>query len=161
MENRCHLLLVLALAVNSQSYPLFEFRGDVLVNNSYILRLNIGEGYNDSLHCVTDNSDCCSNGEGNWYDVTGGEVHQGPVGNSSLYVTRGDGVVYLNRRTGGRSGMWRCDIPDSNGVQQSIYIYLGTPETGVWLCLWCSLSYFAGNVHRSTVFSSHHLHSGV
>ncbi|CAI8039700.1 hypothetical protein GBAR_LOCUS22128, partial [Geodia barretti] len=25
--------------------------------------------------------------------------------------------------------MWRCDIPDSNGVQQSIYIYLGTPTT--------------------------------
>ena len=134
MENlKCHvLLLVFALvaAVNSQSYPRFEFRGDVVVNNSYILRLNIGESYNYSLHCVTDNSDCCSNGEGNWYDVTGGEVQQGPVGNSSLYVTRGDGVVYLNRRTGGRSGMWRCGIPGSNGEQWSIYIYLGTPTTG-------------------------------
>ena len=133
MENlRCHLLLVLALvaAVNSQSYPRFEFRGDVLVNNSYILRLNIGEGHNDSLHCLTDNSDCCSNGEGNWYDETGGEVYQGPDGDSTLYVTRGDGVVYLNRRTGGSSGMWRCDIPDSNGALQSIYIYLGTRTTG-------------------------------
>ena len=142
MENiRCHLLLVFALvaAVNSQSYPRFEFRGNVLENNSYIHRTNIGEGHNDSLHCVTDNSDCCSNGEGNWYNSTG-EVQQGPVGTSSLYVTRGDGVVYLNRRRGGRSGMWRCDIPDSNGVQQSIYIYLGTDETGVWLCLWCFLS---------------------
>ena len=145
MENRCHvLLLVFALvgAVNSQSYPRFEFRGNVLVNNSYILRgapVHIGEGHNDSLHCVTDNSDCCSNGEGNWYDETGGEVQQGSDGNSSLYVTRGDGVVYLNRRRGGRSGMWRCDIPDSNGVLQSIYIYLGTPDTGVWLCLWRSL----------------------
>ena len=36
--------------------------------------------------------------------------------------------------------MWRCDIPDSNDVQQSIYIYLGTNITGIWLCLWCSLS---------------------
>ena len=138
MENRCHvLLLVFALvaAVNSQSYHRFEFRGDVLVNNSFILRPNIGEGHNDSLHCVTDNSDCCSNGEGNWYDETRGEVHQGPDGDSSLYVTRGDGVVYLNRRRGGSSGMWRCDILDSNGVQQSIYIYLGTNITGVWLCL--------------------------
>ena len=136
MDNlRCHiLLLVIALvaAVNSQSYPRFDIRGDVLVNNSYILRLNIGEGHNDSLHCVTDNSDCCSNGEGNWYDRTGGEVQQGSLGDSDrVYVTRGDGVVYLNRRTGGSSGMWRCDIPDSNGVQQSIYIYLGTPDTGV------------------------------
>ena len=137
MENRCHVfLLVFALvaAVNSQSYPRFEFRGDVLVNNSYILRLNIGEGHNDSLHCVTDNSDCCSNGEGNWYDETG-EVQQGPDGDSTLYVTRGDGVVYLNRRRGGRSGMWRCDIPDSNGVLQSIYIYLGTTTTGVCMLL--------------------------
>ena len=80
---------------------------------------------------MTDNSDCCSNGEGNWYNATGGEVQQGPDGDSNLYVTRGDGVVYLNRRTGGRSGMWRCGIPDSNGEQWSIYIYIGTPETGV------------------------------
>ena len=138
MENvRCHILLLvfaLVAAVNSQSYPRFEMRGDVLVNNSYILWSNIGEGQNDSLHCVTDNSDCCSNGEGNWYNATG-EVEQGSDGDSSLYVTRGDGVVYLNRRRGGRSGMWRCDIPDSNGVQQSIYIYLGTHITGAWLCL--------------------------
>ena len=138
MENvRCHILLLvfaLVAAVNSQSYPRFEFRGDVLVNNSFIVRgleVGIGEGHNDSLHCVTDNSDCCSNGEGKWYDETGGEIQQGPDGDSDrVYVTREDGVVYLNRRTGGSSGMWRCDIPDSNGVQQTIYIYLGTPMTG-------------------------------
>ena len=125
------LVLVAAVAgVSSQSYPHFEFRGDVLVNNSFIVRGLIGEGHNDSLHCVTDNSHCCTNGQGNWYDETGGEVQQGSVGDSNLYVTRGDGVVYLNRRTGGSTGMWRCDIPDSNGVQQSIYIYLGTPTSG-------------------------------
>ena len=127
------LILMVGLAVNSQSYPQFEFRGDVLTNNSFIFRGDIGEGQNDSLHCVTNNSDCCNNGQGNWYDVTGGEVQQGPDGDSNLYVvTRGDGVVYLNRRRGGQSGMWRCDIPDSNGVQQSIYIYLGTSATGIW-----------------------------
>ena len=158
MENRCHvLLLVFALvaAVNSQSYPRFEFRGDVLVNNSFIHRGNIGEGLSDSLHCVTDNSDCCSNEEGNWYDETGGEVQYRSDGDSTLYFTREDGVVYLNRRTGGSSGMWRCDIPDSNGVQQSIYIYLGTPITGVWLCLWCSLSYSVGIFNRKSVISIH------
>ena len=126
---------LLLLAVKSQSYPQFEFRENVLTNNSFIVRgapVNIGEGQNDSLHCVTDNSDCCNNGQGNWYDVTGGEVQQGPDGDSNLYVTRGDRVVYLNRRRGGQSGMWRCDIPDSNGIQQSIYIYLGTSMTGIW-----------------------------
>ena len=136
------LILVLVVLARPQSYPRFEIRGDVLVNNSFILRgfeMGIGEGHNDSLHCVTDNSDCCSNGEGNWYDETGGEVQYRSDGGSSLYVIRGDGVVYLNRRTGGRSGMWRCDIPDSNGVQQSMYIYLGTPTTGVYGCV-CGVS---------------------
>ena len=136
VELICQFVLMAGLvlvAVNSQSYPRFEFRRDVLKNNSYIFRGNIGEGHNDTLHCVTDSSDCCNNGQGNWYDVTGGEVQQGPDGDSDLYVTRGDGVVYLNRRRGGQSGMWRCDIPDSNGAQQSIYIYLGTRETGMYL----------------------------
>ena len=70
MENvRCDILLVvftLVAAVSSQSYPRFEIRGDVLVNNTFILRgapVHIGEGHNDSLHCVTDNPDCCSNGD--------------------------------------------------------------------------------------------------
>ena len=133
------LVLVAAVAgVSSQSYPHFEFRGDVLVNNSFVVRggqsdpKRIGEGHNDSLHCVTDNSDCCTNGQGNWYDETGGEVQQGSDENTTLYVIRGDGVIYLNRKNkGGSSGMWRCDIPDSNGVNQCIYIYLGTRTSGV------------------------------
>ena len=82
---------------------------------------------------MTNNSDCCNNGQGNWYDETGGEVQQGPGGDSNLYVTRGDGVVYLNRRRGGQSGMWRCDIPDNNGVQQSMYIYLGKIDAGIYI----------------------------
>ena len=136
------IIFGLEAGVSSQSYPHFEFRGNVLVNNSFIVRgapANIGEGHNDSLHCVTDNSDCCTNGQGNWYDETGGEVHQGSDGDSNLYVTRGDGVVYLNRRRRGSSGMWRCDIPDSNGVQQSIYIYLGTQTSGIALNCACDL----------------------
>ena len=128
------LLFTVVAGFSSQSYPRFELiRGDVLANNSFILRgqpVDIGQGHSDSLHCVTDNSECCSNGQGDWYDEKGTQVQQGPDGEGGLYVTRGDGVVYLNRRTGGSSGMWRCDIPDSNGVQQSIYIYLGTPASG-------------------------------
>ena len=124
------LLLLLVSVVSSQSYPRLEFGGNVLKNNSFVFRGSIGEGQDDSLRCVTDNSECCTNGQGNWYDERGDEVHQGSDGNSDQYVTRGQRVVYLNRRTGGSVGLWRCDIPDSNGVQQSIYIYLGTPETG-------------------------------
>ena len=153
----------LVAGVSSQPYPQFEFRGDVLVNNSFIVRgapANIGEGHNDSLHCVTDNSDCCTNGQGNWYDETGGEVQQGSDGDSDLYVTRGDGVVYLNRKNrGGSSGMWRCDILDSNGVQQSIYIYLGTPTSGIALIVLQLLLLWY--IYRQFEFSSHVLHSGL
>ena len=130
-------LVLLIVIVNSWQYPRFKLRGSGLLNNSYILRgdltTGIGDGVNNSLHCVTNSSDCCnSSGQGNWYDQKGREVQQGPDGDSVLYVTRGDGVVYLNRRErGGTSGLWRCDIPDSDGVQQSIYIYLGTPTSGI------------------------------
>ena len=132
MANFCLLLVVVLVAgASSQFYPRFELGGTALKNNSFLFRGSIGEGQDDSLHCVTDNSECCSNGQGNWYGERGDEVHQGSDGNSDLYVTRGQGVVYLNNRTGGSVGLWRCDIPDSNGVQQSIYIYLGTIETGI------------------------------
>ena len=125
------LLLLLVSVVSSQSYPRFESRENNILNNSILFHGSIGEGQDDSLRCVTDKSECCTNGQGNWYDERGNEVHQGSDGNRDQYVTRGQRVVYLNNRTGGSVGLWRCDIPDSNGVQQSIYIYLGTEEIGI------------------------------
>ena len=126
------LLLLLVSVVSSQNYPRFESRGNVLGNNSFVFRGSIGEGQGTSLHCVTDNSGCCTNGQGSWYDERGDEVHEESDGNSDLYVTRGNRVVFLiHRHRGGESvGLWRCDVPDSSGVQQSIYIYIGTVETG-------------------------------
>ena len=126
------LPFALIIVVHCQiSYPQFEFGDTVLTNNSYIDRGDIGEGVDNSLKCVTDYSDCCAGAGsdvGNWFDREGDEVYQG--GDTNLYVTRGEGVVYLNRITRGISGMWRCDIPDSGGMMQSIYIYLGTSTTG-------------------------------
>ena len=45
----------------------------------------------------------------------------------------------------------QCFHPDSNGVQQSIYIYLGTSKTGIWLC---SLFSAAGNAHTGRLSSA-------
>ena len=59
------LLLLLVSVVSSQSYPRFEFGGSNILNNSILFHGAIGEGQDDSLHCVTDNSECCSNGQGN------------------------------------------------------------------------------------------------
>ena len=120
------VVLVIAVLVQCQTYPRFQHRGSALPNNSFIIRGNIKEG-NDSLKCLTDNTDCCTNPDvGNWTDGGGGAVHQGASGTTTIYVTRGDGVVSLNRKKGGSAEMWRCDIPDSSGVMQSIYIYTGT-----------------------------------
>ena len=142
MAKVIYLLLLLALAVivhsSTQTYPRFEFRGNVLTNNSYVLReqvntsITIGEGVDNSLHCVTDYMNCCNSGSGmgNWYDPGGMEVSEQADGDSDSYVTRGDGVVYLNRRRGGQSGMWRCDIPDNSEHTQSLYIYMGTGTNG-------------------------------
>ena len=44
-----------------------------------------------------------------------------------IYVNRGDGVISLHRKSGCNdhtSGLWRCDIPDSSGEMQSLYIYI-------------------------------------
>ena len=124
-------LLCVVLAVGRcQSYPRFEFGSDILVNNSYVFRGDVGEGDN-ALKCVTDNTDCCTDPDtGNWTDGNGAAVHQGMAGANTTYITRGHGVVSLNRITGGSPGMWRCDIPDSSGVMQSMYIYMGTHTTG-------------------------------
>ena len=123
------ILLALVAAVLSQSYPRFEFRDEVLTNNSYIRRDDIMAGQDNSLHCVTNNSNCCRPSTGNWYNLTEGEGTNGS--NQSYNVTRGVQMVSLTRITGRRSGIWRCDIPNSNGANQSIYIYIGIRAKGI------------------------------
>ena len=58
---------------------------------------------------MTNNTNCCTDPDvGNWTDERGGAVHQGASGATAIYVTKGDGVISLNRRTGGlKRGMWR------------------------------------------------------
>ena len=119
------VVLEIVVLVQCQPYPLLVHDGIVLPNNSFIRRGPIGEGDN-ALMCVTDYTTECCTSAGNWTDERGGAVHQGTPGESGIYVTRGAGVVSLNRIRGGSPGMWRCDIPDSSGVMQSIYIYTGT-----------------------------------
>ena len=102
------------------------FRGQTYVDGDIILITDIGEG-DDALLCVTDREDCCSSPNGEFYYPNGS-----PVGFSftnSLYRNRGSQVVRLNRRDNTLSpvGRYRCEIPDSSGATQRIYIYiLGT-----------------------------------
>ena len=122
------LVLVAVESVVQSQFPRFEFGDDmILINNSYIPDDIIGEVVNDSLQCVTNNTDCCINGQGNWYD------ERGIIVQDSEMISRGDKVVYLNHKANeSLLGLWRCDIPDNNNVIQSIYIYFGSKTRGIY-----------------------------
>ena len=127
----------LVTLASSRSLLQFQIRETNLTNNSYILFSNISREY-DALKCITDNVNCCNDSDaGNWRDERGRAVHQGADGATCLYVTRGQGVISLNRRSGctpGTSGLWRCDIPDSSEVRESIYIYISNKMSNGKYC---------------------------
>ena len=125
----CVLLLVCEVNCNSLWFNIGQIE---LVNNSYIYYTSISDGDN-ALKCETSVSDCCTDSDdGDWRDETGTVVHQGPDNSSCLYVTRGPGVISLNRNSDcipDTSGLWRCDIAESNDQIQSIYIYISNDNT--------------------------------
>ena len=88
----------------------------------------------DGLKCVTDSDNCCHDTNvSNWRDERGELVQEEADDGTCLYVTRGDGEISLNRRNSdcipSTSGLWRCDIPDSSGEIQSLYIYISNNES--------------------------------
>ena len=144
------VLSLLLTIVNCQSLPHFESGGRILTNNSYIYYANISDG-DSTLKCVTDSGNCCNDSHvGNWRDERGRAVQQGADEATCLYVTRGHGVISLNRKRDcipESSGMWRCDIPDSS---ESIYIYISNDNTSGKL--YCEREYIALQItheHRS------------
>ena len=82
---------------------------------------DIGEG-DDALLCVTNNTNCCRNPDGEFYYPDGTTI--GFSSTNSIYRNRGEGEVRLNRRNGATSplGRYRCDIPDASGTTRSVYI---------------------------------------
>ena len=122
--------------VNSIEYSNFPGAGDVWFslngrtyqNNSCVALEDIGDR-NNTLHCVTNQTACCrppyagQNGsaKGNWFFPNGTRV---PSSSEPLdfHRTRGQMVVLLNHRRGGEDGIYRCEIPDSKGIFQNIYI---------------------------------------
>ena len=105
-----------------------EWDGTEISNNSVIYSGDISNG-STALKCVSDNDHCCSNNTGNWINQTGQIANQEPDENRCLYFTRGDHVISLNRLWGcipPLAGLWRCDVPDSSGVIQSLFIYIAT-----------------------------------
>ena len=96
-------------------------------NNSELQLVSVGEGER-ALTCKTDKTDCCDtppNRLGDFYYPNGVQV---PINKlrHGFYRSRGDGEVYLNKRNGIMfpTGVFRCEIPDSSGTTQKIYIRL-------------------------------------
>ena len=148
------ILIVYSAIVNCQSLPQFQNLGVILRNNSLIYYDRIHEG-GGALKCMTNMSiNCCHDTSvSNWRDERGELVQEGADDGTCLYVTRGDGEISLNRRNSDcippTSGLWRCDIPDSSGEIQSLYIYIsndtffGKPELHID-CYTCHVK------HRTT-----------
>ena len=137
---------VLKFIANSQSLPHFKHVGRTLSNNSFINYPDIHRDDTTVLKCMTDRESCCNESNiGGWSDWRGGKVH-GVDGVTCLYVTRGDGVISLNRKRGctdHTSGLWRCDIPDSSGEMQSLYIYISNKisKYGEFITFFCATLY--------------------
>ncbi len=76
----------------------------------------------DALLCMTDNTNCCSNPNGEFYYPDGTAV--GFSFTNSLYRNRGEQVVRLNRRGDATSllGRYRCAVPDASGTTRSVFI---------------------------------------
>ena len=97
-------------------------------------------GENDSaLLCVTNFTVCCKPSDtsineptlGKWIFPNGSEVSCAGK-QCEFYITRGQMVVRMNRRRGGVEGIYRCVIPDSMNVTQSIFIGVYTAGSGEW-----------------------------
>ena len=98
--------------------------GQTYLNNSIVAIIDIGEEDN-ALLCMTDDPGCCNienNKGGEFYYPNNSAVSYSTT--NSLYRNRGPQVVRLNRRndTLSPTGRYRCEIPDSTGEKQNIYI---------------------------------------
>ena len=90
-----------------------------------------------NLVCRTDLTTCCRGddgmAQGNWYYPTGDEVmfpFEGPLPSGQIYRPRRDTqVVRLYRAENSAAtanGIYRCEVADQNGVNQTRYVGLYT-----------------------------------
>ena len=101
---------------------------------------DIGEG-DDALLCMTNQTACCHHhivgmrhSMGNWFFPNGTRVPGRIVNATSgemwgFYRDRGQMAVHLNHRRGGVEGIYHCEIPDTFGFIQTLYI---TVRSGEW-----------------------------
>ena len=117
--------------------------GQTIPNNSLVNLVDLLYHTNDlnpptnangeqTLMCVTDLVACCeTEGLGNWYFPGGGVIISG--GGNTFQSNRGQNEVINGqqfygsvrlwlRYTPPQRGLFRCELPDANGVNQSLYV---------------------------------------
>ena len=119
----------------------FSLRSTTYQNNSLVTLEDIDDGVGEdgnALLCMTDNTACCGRAQspggdilGDWYYPNGtGVANNGE--RWEFYRNRGPSVVRLNRRRGGVTGIYHCEIPDAAGVNKTIYTGVYTATSGEW-----------------------------
>ena len=99
-------------------------RGQLLPNNSIVTANDFGLDFN-SIICFTSETNCCGSdngGElGRWSFPDGTEVSSG-----NISISRGLSIISLNQNQMGeegvQSGLFRCDITDMGGNNQTVYV---------------------------------------
>ena len=116
----------------------FSLNGTRYQNNSIVTLEDIGED-DTALLCMTNLTACCQRNDtgknetalGNWFFPNGTKVPSNKSNRSwDFYIDRVEMVVHLNRREGGVDGIYRCEIPDSTNITQTIYIGVFNASTG-------------------------------
>ena len=116
--------------------PMLLLRGRLYGNNSIVNLNEIGQN-NEALFCITNNTNCCNSTIiterlGNWYLPSSTIINRYSI---DFYGNRGPSTVSLNRRNDSTilSGIFHCEIPDTSGANQILYIgvYLDQPGEGV------------------------------
>ena len=122
-------------ACTTHPEPVFLLRGRLYGNNSIVNLNEIGHD-NEALLCLTNYTDCCSGDSsaerlGHWY-LPNSTI---PVNARSVdfYRNRGLSAVRLHRHNDSTmlSGIFRCEIPDANRVNQTIYIGIYMQRDGM------------------------------
>ena len=118
----------------------FSHNNTTYQNNSLVTLEDIGEN-DTALLCITNLTACCritsTSVLGQWFFPNETNVPNKVVTNETkwdFYRDRDQSVVRMKRRRGGKEGIYRCKIPDSTNVIQTIYIGVYTAIAGEWHC---------------------------
>ena len=133
VNHTCHLFLFYLCSYFGPGDVCFSLNGTTYQNNSIVNLEDIGEGDDDALLCKTDFTHCCQPSLGNWYFPNGTTVPGVNVTSGEqwdFYSDRGHMLIRLNRRRNGVEGIYRCEIPHSLNVNQTIYIGVYNTSTG-------------------------------